>query len=253
MRSDVVTVSRPSFLCAISVAAIMAMTVVPLRAADENAGQSDPTNKLTVAYYDFSSGLNGYDLNLRHTFSSSTAWVGAYHESDRFDQVRTGYEYDYHHGWLTFVPSVQAATHGFLGATVYAEAGTRFYGIGGAGRTNLHPYWNLGFDPNDYVQAGGGYRTTHNGNFSVFTIHDVRLGTGQTNTHIYGRQMLPSAWRLTVDVVREHGKDDEGVMIDGWAATVDVTRNRWFVRAAGDPHVNYTADHQFRLSTGVRF
>jgi hypothetical protein len=31
-----------------------------------------PRNKLTVSYYDFSSGKNGLDVNLRHTFRSST-------------------------------------------------------------------------------------------------------------------------------------------------------------------------------------
>jgi hypothetical protein len=226
---------------------------VPAGAAEEASTQSDPANKLTIAYYDFSSDISGYDVNLRHTFASSTAWVGAYHETDRFDQARAGYEYDYRRGWLTFVPSVQAATHGFLGASVYGEAGTRLYGIAGAGRTNLQPYWNLGFDPNDYVQVGGGYRTAHGGNYSVFTIHDVRLGTGQTNTHFYARQSLSSRWRLTVDLLREHGMGDQAVRIDAWATTVDLNWRRWFVRAADDPHVNYTADRQFRLSTGVRF
>jgi hypothetical protein len=243
-----------SFLRAIALVVITGMlTTAPLLAADEGTSQPEPKNKLTVAYYDFSSGLQGYDVNIRHTFATSTAWVGAYHESDRFDQARAGYEYDYQRGWLTFVPSVQAATHGFVGATVYSEVGTRFYGIGGAGRTNLHPYWNLGFDPNDYLQVGGGYRTNHGGNFSIYTIRDVRLDTGQTNTHFYARQKLPSGWRLTVDVLREHGTGDEGITLDGWATTIDVTWRRWFVRAAEDPHVNYTPDRQFRLSTGVRF
>src|SRR5262249_27676137 len=129
-------------------------------AGDAAARQSPepPPNKLTVAYYDFSSGTNGADLNLRHTFASMTAWIGTYHEDDGFDQVRVGYEYDYHSHWLTLVPSVQAATHDFLGATIYSEVGSRYFAIGGFGRTNLKPYWNLGFDPNDYVQFGGGYR-----------------------------------------------------------------------------------------------
>src|SRR5262249_36169833 len=109
-----------------------------------------PANKLTVAYYDFSSGTNGIDVNLRHTFKSTTGWVGYYHQNDRFDQGRVGYEYDYHAGWLTFVPSVQGATHGFVGFTLYGEAGRGVYAIGGMGRTNLKPYWNLGFDPNDF-------------------------------------------------------------------------------------------------------
>ena len=41
--------------------------------------------------HDFSSGAQGYDINLRHTFSTSTAWLGFYNENDGFDQVRAGY------------------------------------------------------------------------------------------------------------------------------------------------------------------
>jgi hypothetical protein len=176
-----------------------------------------------------------------------------YHEDDGFDQVRVGYEFDYHRDWLTLVPSVQAASHGFLGASVYAEGGRAFYAIGGGGRTNLEPYWNLGFDPNDYVQLGGGHRDAAGNTESVFAIHDVRLGTGQTNTHIVVRRYLPREWRLTFDVVRERGEGDGGVRVRGWSTSADVDWRRWFVRVAEDPHVNYTADRQIRLAGGVRF
>src|SRR5215813_12858409 len=108
-------------------------------AADDAPKPEPPPNKLTVAYYDFSSGKNGFDINLRHTFKSSTAWIGGYRESAGFDQARIGYEYDYHGSWLTFVPSAQAASRGFLGASAYSELGHRFFGIAGTGRTNLHP------------------------------------------------------------------------------------------------------------------
>jgi len=125
-------------------------------------------NKLTFSYYNFSSGKQGADINVRHTFKSSTAWIGGYRETAGFGQARLGYEYDYHHDWLTFVPSAQAATRGFLGASVYGEAGRRFFGIGGFGRTNLRPYWNLGFDPNDYVEFGAGYRDSDGNTISTY-------------------------------------------------------------------------------------
>jgi hypothetical protein len=227
-----------------------------ISAADEPEAAtppSPPPNKLTLAYYGFSSGRDGVDVNLRHTFTSSTAWVGLYHQTDGFDQARTGYEYDYHRDWLTLVPSVQAATHGFVGATVYGEAGRRVFGIAGAGRTNLHPYWNLGFDPNDYVQFGAGYRDSAGNTVSVYAIHDNRLDTGQTNTHLYFRRHLPDTFRLTVDVVRERGDGDDGLVVRGWAVSVDVDWQRWFLRVAEDPHVNYTADRQLRVATGMRF
>jgi hypothetical protein len=214
---------------------------------------SDTPNKLTASYYNFSSGKNGFDVNLRHSFESSTAWIGNYRESGGFDQARVGYEYDYHHDWLTLVPSAQAATHGFLGASFYGEAGRKLFGIAGFGRTNLRPYWNLGFDPNDYVQFGTGYRDKAGDTISVYVIRDNRLGTEQTNTHLYFRRYLPSNWRLTVDVLHEQGHGDDGVLLKGWAPSVDVDWRRWFVRVARDPHVNYTADRQVRLAAGVRF
>lgn len=212
-------------------------------------------NKLTLAYYFFSSSTEGGDINLRHTFKSSTAWIGGYRQTDGFDQARTGYEYeyDYHGHWLTLVPSVQAATHGFLGATIYGEAGRRFFGIGGMGRTNLCPYWNLGFDPNDYVQFGAGYRDLSGNTLSVYTIHDHRLDTGQSNTHLYFRSYLPARSRLTVDVVSERGDGDAGLLVRAWAASVDIDWRRWFLRMAEDPHVNYTPDRQLRVATGFRF
>jgi hypothetical protein len=219
------------------------------------AAPSSPpqANKLTFAFYDFSSGKTGVDLNVRHTFQSSTAWIGGYRQSDRFDQVRLGYEYDYHRGWLTLVPSAQAASHGFLGATIYGEAGRPCYGIGGAGRTNLHTYWNLGFDPNDYVQFGGGCRDHSGNSVSVAAIHDNRLDTGQTNTHILVRRYLPGDWRVTIDVVRESGRDGADLVVRAWAVSADVDWRRWFIRVAEDPHVNYTADRQLRVAAGLRF
>src|SRR5215831_19401368 len=81
------------------------------RAPTEEA--NPPANKLTIAYYHFSSGKIGMDINLRHTCKRATGWIGGYGENDAFDQARTGDEYDYQHDWLTLVPSVQAATHGF--------------------------------------------------------------------------------------------------------------------------------------------
>jgi hypothetical protein len=224
-------------------------------AADDGTGQSaqPPSNKVTLAYYDFSSGTGGVDLNLRHTFKSMTAWVGHYHEDDGFAQTRVGYEYDYRSRWLTLVPSVQAATHDFVGATIYAEAGARLFAIAGVGRTNLRPYWNLGFDPNDYLQFGAGYRDSSGSVVSVYAIHDDRLDTGQTNTHFTVRRYLPAEWRLTVDAVNERGRSDTGIEIRSWSVTVDVDWRRWFVRVAEDPHVNYTADHQLRIAGGWRF
>jgi hypothetical protein len=235
---------------------IILIIILVARAATADDGKSNrepPPNKLTLAYYSFSSGKKGGDINLRHTFKSSTAWLGAYHETSGFNQMRAGYEWDYHHDWLTFVPSAQAATHGFVGTSLYSEVGQTFYGIGGWGMTNLKPYWNLGFDPNDYIQFGLGFRDHSGNNLSAYAIRDDRLGTGQTNTHLVFRRYLPHQWRFTADVLHESGHGDNGEFIRGWAPSVDVDWRRWFVRVARDPHVNYTADRQVRISGGVRF
>jgi len=222
--------------------------------SDAAAQQPEPpSNKVTLAYYHFSSGKLGVDANFRHTFGSSTAWIGVYHENDGFDQARVGYEYDYHSHWLTLVPSVQAATHDFVGATIYSEVGVHLFGIGGFGRTNLQPYWNLGFDPNDYIQAGAGYRDAAGNAIEAYAIHDDRLGTGQTNTHVTLRRYLPDTWRLTLDVVNERGRGEGDIDVNSWAVSVDANWRRWFVRVAEDPHVNYTADHQVRIAGGCRF
>jgi hypothetical protein len=229
---------------------------VDAAAADLDTPEPAPAafvNKLTVAGYAFSSGTLGFDANLRHRFATTTAWFGTYHESDGFDESRVGFEYDWRHNWLGLVPSVQAATHGFVGATLYAEVGRPLFAIAGAGRTDLKPYWNLGFDPNDYIQFGGGYRDATGNTMMAYAIRDNRLGTGQTNTHLYFRRYLPDDWRLTVDIVREHGQGDHGLFVKAWSSTVGLDWRRWFGRIAVDPHVNYTADHQVRLAAGFRF
>ena len=99
------------------------------------------------------------------------------------DQTRLGYEYDFRSKWLTLVPSVQAATHNFFGARRCARkpAGVFSPSAAGGGRTctRMEP----GFDPNDYAQFGAGYRDASGNTISINAIHDIRLGTGQTNTH----------------------------------------------------------------------
>src|SRR5215470_14772567 len=112
---------------------VFVLTQTGIGIAAEDTEKSDPLNKLTVSYYNFSTPKNGVDVNLRHTFKSSTAWIGGYLESGGFSQARAGYEYDYHHEWLTFVPSAQAASHGFVGASIYGEVGHKLFGIGGMG------------------------------------------------------------------------------------------------------------------------
>jgi hypothetical protein len=87
----------------------------------------------------------------------------------------------------------------------------------------------------------------------VYAIHDDRLGTGQTNTHMFFRRRLGEDWRLTIDVVHEHGRGDDGLKVNNASASIDMDWRRWFVRVARDPHVNYTQDRQVRVAAGFRF
>jgi hypothetical protein len=98
-----------------------------------------------------------------------------------------------------------------------------------------------------------GYRDAEGNTLSVYAIRDNRLDTGQTNTHIYVRRHFPHEWRVTADIFREQGHGDGGIVVKAWAKSVDVDWRRWFVRVASDPHVNYTADRQFRIAAGLRF
>ena len=94
---------------------------------------------------------------------------------------------------MSVVPSVQAATHRFVGATIYGEVGRSFFGIGGMGRTNLRPYWNLGFDPNDYVEADLDTGIAHGTNGVMFRIGGVVV-TANSMT-VDGKQGELSAMR----------------------------------------------------------
>jgi hypothetical protein len=78
----VVLVLDSSLVCAAEEATATGAATVP---TDEPAApMSEPaawSNKLTLSYYYFSSGNKGVDLNLRHSFESSTGWIGAYRET----------------------------------------------------------------------------------------------------------------------------------------------------------------------------
>ena len=64
-------------------------------------------------------------------------------------------------------PSLRVASGGFVGGSVAPQLGTPFYAQVGIGRTNMRPYANLNFDPNDAIGValgwqGEGGRQWHN-------------------------------------------------------------------------------------------
>lgn len=211
--------------------------------------------KLTPSFYRTTNQSDAYDINLRASLSSHTAWVGFYRRSNEFQQLRVGYENTIMLPFGRLTPSLQYATRGFLGGSLNAEIGERHFGLLGIGRTNLKEYFNLNFDPNDAVLIGAGTRALPNTTLSVFQIRDDRLGTGQRVLHAIARIKPDERTRWTLDVFYKEGRvaadDQEKVRGTGVSVTYDF--DRYFVRLAKDPHVNFTQDNMVRLSAGMRY
>lgn len=220
----------------------------------------DPAPETTIAYkltptiYRTTNEPTAYDLNLRGNRGPHTAWVGYYQRSNEFQQLRLGYDNTMELPFGRLVPSVQYATRGFLGGSVTAEIGERNFGLLGFGRTNLKDYFNLNFDPNDSVLFGAGTRALQNTTLTIFQIRDDRLGTGQRVTHLTARVKPDDNTRWTVDLFHKEGRPDAiGDVVRGTGMTVTYDFDRYFVRVASDPHVNFSDNHMVRATFGWRF
>jgi hypothetical protein len=211
--------------------------------------------KLTPSFYRTSNQPDAYDINVRANLASHAAWVGFYRRANEFQQLRLGYENTISFPFGHFIPSVQYATRGFLGGSLNAEIGERYFGLLGIGRTNLKDYFNLNFDPNDAVLIGAGTRALPNTTLSAFQIRDDRLGTGQRVFHVVARIKPDGRTRWTFDFFYKEGRAAAGdeVKVHGTGISVTYDFDRYFVRAASDPHVNFTKEHMVRLAAGLRF
>ena len=164
--------------------------------------------KFTPTYYHTSNQPSAWDLNLRGTLGPQNAWIGFYRQQEEFQQLRLGYDYTADVAFGRVIPSVQYATHGFLGGSVTAEIGDRNFGLLGWGRTNLKEYFNLNFDPNDAVTFGVGTRALPNTTLTLFQVRDDRLDTGQRVTHLVARVKPDEKTRWTMDVFYKVGRPD---------------------------------------------
>jgi len=216
------------------------------------ARAQDYQGKLTATTYD-ADGDHSVDVNVRYSLGNWTGWVGYYAAQDDTKQGRIGVEYDLHRPWLFLVPSVQFASHGFVGGTLYAEIGTQWYLIGGISRTDLRPYANLTFDPNDSWQLGAGRHFGKSDSIAVYTIWDNRLDTGQQITHAVLRKHFRKTERITVDVSYKSGHGDENVYFRGDAEAIEYDWRRYFVKAARDQHANFGEPTMYRFGGGFRF
>jgi hypothetical protein len=229
---------------------LFALTVQPLAAATAE-GVSRHAWKLPVGDY-YYGDFRGLDLNLRWQQRDTHAWLGVYHDRSFGSQTRAGVDtaIDVGHS-LELQPSLQIATRGFVGGSLNLQAGDTWTALVGIGRTNLRPYFNLNFDPNDALTMGVGHRTERGDLYSLYLVTDDRLHTRQHDWHLMAR--LPrSGRRLTLDLLRKSGLSDVGP-ISGWGCTVAYDWPRWFLRAARDPYQNFSAENAWRVAAGVRF
>lgn len=209
--------------------------------------------KLTPSYYHVSDGNHAIDLNLRANLDTHAAWLGYYQDRNDARQTRAGYENTQELAFGRLILSAQSASHGFVGGSATAEVGGDTFAILGFGRTNLHDYYNLNFDPNDAITFGIGTRVQTSTTCSVFTTRDDRLDTGQRVTHLVIRHQHLAAQRLTLDLFQKSGRtvDDTFIVGNGLALTYDF--QPYFVRLARDPYVNFTSGDMTRISFGKRF
>jgi hypothetical protein len=235
---------------ALALAAFRAAAQEPAQAPGEEA--SGHPFKLTIGRYDFSDETRGADVNLRHTSDLGNAWLGYFRLDDgSVGQWRAGWDRTFGEA-LRFSPSAQLASGGFAGGSVQLEAGAPWFAGAGLGRTNLRPYVNLNFDPNDsYVLAAG--RRDPDGRVAMMQmVRDNREHPDQRHFHFLYRQPLANGDRLTFDALYKVGLvDDE--MIRRWGFTFTYDWPRFFVRLAHDPKTNFTPVDAWRLSAGARF
>jgi hypothetical protein len=213
-----------------------------------------PPFKLTPAWYVNSDGNDAWDLNLRRDIGDQKVWIGQYADEQHFRQTRVGYEADPDLGIVSLQLSAQAATRGFLGGSAQANIGGDTYAIVGIGRTNLRPYYNLNFDPNDAITLGFGTKSLlPHGEVSVYQVRDDRLHTQQRITHALLKVHLDDASRLTVDASYKHGLADDDVMVHGSALALEYDYRAWFCKLARERAVNFTHVDQTRIAVGLRF
>jgi hypothetical protein len=231
-----------------------ALTCGAAQAVDLDDRAAATAYKFTPTYYRTTHQPSAYDLNLRGNHEAHTWWVGFYRRAEEFQQLRLGYERSLEAPFGRVVPSVQYATRGFLGGSVTAEIGERYFGLLGLGRTNLKEYFNLNFDPNDSVLIGAGTRALPATTLTAYQIRDDRLGTGQRVTHFAARIKRGENRRWTVDVFHKAGRSaDDGEWVRGTGASLTYDFDRYFARVASDPYVNFTREHMIRIALGLRF
>ena len=214
--------------------------------------------KLTPNVYHETAGRSAVDINLRGNREDDVFWIGQYQRGTEFQQTRVGYERQYPLPFGRIIASGQYASHGFVGGSATLELSNGkeapYFGLLGFGRTNLKPYYNLNFDPNDSILLGAGWRPNNATLMTLYQIRDDRLRTEQRVTHLVLRKQTSAQSRLTVDLFQRTGRSDpDSELFHGTGITLTYDQEPWFFRLALDPHANFTASNMTRLAVGIRF
>ena len=216
--------------------------------------------KATFANYrDSVSQSNARDINLRGNTQDTRFWLGYYQDPSVFTQSRAGVERATSLGsYGQLISSVQMASRGFVGGSITwdgkQEGVQGLSPLLGWGRTNVKPYYNLNFDPNDSVLWGGTYSQRALGQISLYQIFDDRLKTGQRVTHLVWRGKGMGGLGLTVDMFERSGASDVGeVVVKGNGLAVTAELHDYFVRFAYDQKANFTEANITRMAVGFRF
>ncbi len=234
---------------------VMLFAFTPAYVQSQTSEKPIATNasyKLTTGYYSFSSQSPGWDVNLRSSSEIGNVWLGYFAQSSQqISEWRVGWDRSFGKEFR-ITPSIQSASGGFWGGSIQAEVGDPWFGSLGLGRTNLRPYFNLNFDPNDSYMLSVGKHLSGKDIFSLQYIRDNRANPDQRHLHLVYRRQVNQQDRLSMDLLYKTGLVS-GETIRRWGLSVTYDWPAWFVRVAWDPNVNFSTENSLRLSTGIRF
>lgn len=216
------------------------------------ASEIETPFKLTAGWYRLGDSGNGVDVNVRHTSDYGNVWAGYFKAKEiEVQQWRAGWDRSFGDD-IRVQPSIQIASGGFVGGSVNVEAGNNWVVGAGLGRTNLRPYYNLNFDPNDSWSLLAGYRGEDGRSIVASYVRDNRENPDQQHFHVIARTAMPNKQRLTADFLYKRGLV-ESQRIGKVGATLTYDWPSFFVRIAFDPKTNFSPDNAWRLSIGARF
>jgi hypothetical protein len=209
--------------------------------------------KLTGSYYQSRKGNDAHDVNLRASLGASNVWLGRYEDREGFRQTRFGYDtrIEFDHARVSLSP--EFGSGGYAGAYAGTELGGQTFAIAGICRSNLRPFYNLGFDPCESITIGVGTRAIDRTDLSFYQVRDDRIGNGQRVTHLSWRYKVADDQRLTIVATHKRGLSDENAMIHGYGLTIGYDYKDFFARIGRDQYANFIGDHLNRAAFGMRF